>query len=534
MINWAEKLSKESFPNKPKELKIIQTHISYVFIADELVYKIKKPVNFDFLDFTTLELRKLYCHREVELNRRLCPEIYLDVVAISQTEKGYIVENSENIVEYAVKMKRLPDLTMTELLKEKTVTKNHIDLIVDALVPFYKSARTGIGIDEYGSIDVISFNTEENFSQTRAFVGKALNRWRYDEIVKWTRQFIKNNATVFIDRIKKGYIRECHGDLYSQNINFDDLKKVYIYDCIEFNERFRCQDVASDIAFLSMDMDFHDCQELSDYFVKSYIENSGDKDLLKLLNFYKCYRAYVRGKIGCFTSEDKALNNEQRADALKTARKYFDLAYLYAGGAPKLFVVFGLPGTGKSTLARKLSEITLADWIASDIVRKSLVGIAPTEHRYESFEKGIYSKDYTDKTYRKMIELGISKLKKGRDVIVDATFRERKYRQLLQEVATQSLQDFDTNSLRRSEGVETISPPIYWIWCTTDDSVVRERFMKRKESEDISDARWEIYLAQKEKFEPPTEISEQRLIKLDTAQEVEKLMNNIIKRVYGS
>lgn len=465
MIQWAEKLNRDSFPNKPSELKIIQTHISYVFIADDLVYKIKKPVNFGFLDFTTLELRKLYCEKEVELNRRLCPDIYLGVVPISFTEKGYIVENTENIVEYAVKMKRLPDEHMTEILSKRQLTEKHIDLIVDVLVPFYKSARTA---KEYGSVEVISFNTEENFIQTKDFVGRALNNWKYNKIINWTRAFIKENISIFENRIKQGYIRECHGDLYSANICFDDLKKVYIYDCIEFNERFRCQDVASDIAFLSMDLDFHDYETFSEYFVKSYIEKSGDEDLLKLLNFYKCYRAYVRGKIGCFTSEDKALDDEQKAAALKNAQRYFDLAYLYAGGIPKLFVIFGLSGTGKSTLARKLSEITLSEWIPSDIVRKNLVGIPPTEHRYEPFEKGIYSKEYTEKTYKKMIELAETALRKGRDVILDATFREKAYRELV--------------TIKRAD--------TYWIWCTAPESIIRERFMKRDESKDISDARW--------------------------------------------
>ncbi|MEN2994218.1 MAG: AAA family ATPase [Thermodesulfovibrio sp.] len=512
MINWAEVLDRSSFPNNPEALEVIQTHISYVFIADELVYKIKKPVNFGFLDFTTLELRKLYCEKEVELNRRLCPDIYLGVVPISQTKEGYKLESSENIVEYAVKMKRLPEEGMMEgIIKNKALTKEHIDMIVSVLIPFFKNARTGKGINEHGSIETVSFNTEENFAQTESYVGKALNKWRYKEIIRWTRSFIEENKAVFESRINEGFIREGHGDLYSANICFDNLKQVYIFDCIEFNERFRMGDVASDIAFLSMDLDFHGYKELSDYFVNSYVEKSGDRDLLKLLNFYKCYRAYVRGKIGCFTSDDPALSEEKRKEALETAKRYFDLAYLYAEGKPKLLVVFGLSGTGKSTLARALSKETLAEWIPSDIVRKSLIGLAPTEHHYEPFEKGIYSKEFTHKTYMKMIELARENLLKGRDVILDATFREKVYREVVQK----ELNFADT----------------YWIWCFADDNVIRERFMKRKESEEISDARWEIYLAQKEKFEVPDEIQLQRLIKLDTSSNP-NLINDVILKLY--
>ncbi|WP_353684067.1 AAA family ATPase [Thermodesulfovibrio sp. 3907-1M] len=513
MINWAEELKREAFPDKPQELKILQTHISYVFLADEVVYKIKKPVNFGFLDFTTLELRKLYSEKEVELNRRLCPEIYLGVVPVSRTENGYKVEDNSDVVEYAVKMKRLPeDGMMQKILKDKALTEKHIDLIVDLLVPFYKSAKTGKGVDEYGSIDTVSFNTEENFSQTESFVGIALNKWRYNEIVSWTRNFIKENRALFETRIKEGFIREGHGDLYSANICFDNLKKVYIFDCIEFNERFRCGDVASDIAFLSMDLDFHSYKKLSEYFVKTYVEKAGDGDLLKLLNFYKCYRAYVRGKIGCFTSEDTALSEETRQSALQESRRYFDLAYIYADGKPKVFVVFGLSGTGKSTFARALAQKTLAEWIASDIVRKSLVGIAPTEHHYEPFEKGIYSKEITEKTYMKMIEIAREHLLRGRDVILDATFRERVFRQAV------------SRELNFAE--------IYFIWCTAEDSVVKERFMKRKEAEDISDARWEIYLAQKRKFEPPDEIEGERLIRVDTS-EFKDLTEIVLKRIYA-
>jgi aminoglycoside phosphotransferase family enzyme/gluconate kinase len=512
MINWTEELKKESFPNKPEKLEVIQTHISYVFIADQMVYKIKKPVNFGFLDFTTLQLRKFYYEKEVELNRRLCPEIYLGVVPISLTEKGYLVGDFSHVVEYAVEMKKLPeDGMMQKIIKDRALTEKHIDLIVEKLVPFYNSAKTGKGVNEYGSTDVISFNTEENFMQTEGFVGKALNKWRYNEIVSWNRNFLRENSSLFDKRIKEGYIREGHGDLYSANIAFDNLRKVYIFDCIEFNERFRCGDVASDIAFLSMDLDFHDYRELSEFFVKSYTERSDDRDLIKLLNFYKCYRAYVRGKIECFTSQSQTLSEEKRKEALEKAKKYFDLSYTYTKGKPKVFVVFGISGTGKSTFAKKLSEMTLAEVISSDIVRKGLAGIAPTEHHYEPFEKGIYNKEFTEKTYRKMIALARNSLKKGRDVILDATFRERPYREEV---------------LQKLNFAE-----IYFILCSAKESIIKERFKRRAEKSEVSDARWEIFLEQKKYFDTPDEIPKDRLITVDTSEDRDDIYS-ILDKIY--
>lgn len=512
MINWANQLKSSSFPNNPKNLEVIQTHISYVFIADDLVYKIKKPVNFGFLDFTTLEQRKYFCQKEVELNRRLCPDIYLGVVPISEVEQAYKVESDTKIVEYAVKMRRLPvEGMMYKLIEENSLTERHIDLIVDTLVPFFREARSGEGVNEYGSIETVKFNTEENFTQTENYVGKALNRWRFREIATWTSSFIEQNRDLFESRINQGFIREGHGDLYSANICFDNLKRVYIFDCIEFNQRFRSGDVASDIAFLSMDLDFHGLRELSQYFVKSFVEKSGDKDMPKVLNFYKCYRAYVRGKIGCFTYDDHALDDEKKREAIERARKYFDLAYLYTGGKPKVFVIFGLSGTGKSTLARALTRETLAKWLPSDMVRKTLLGIPLTEHHYEPFERGIYSRDYTEKTYTKMIEIAKESLLRGEDVILDATFKEK--------------------SLREKVSFELGFADIYWIWCYANDNVVKERFEKREKADDISDARWEIYLAQKERFERPDEIDPKRLIEIDTSLGTD-FVTTVLKQVY--
>ena len=502
MIDWGEiAKSPDFFPERSENIRLIQTHISWVFVLDDVVYKIKKPVDFGFLDFSTLEKRRYFCEREVELNRRLSPEIYLGVVPIYRREDKFFIgrpgEGAE-VVEYAVKMRKLPeDGMMGKLIKERKLTGKHIDLILDVLVPFFKSAETGENVNKYGKIDVIKFNTEENFEQTRDFVGKAISEYRYNFIMRYTREFIEKNFELFERRIKEGYIRDGHGDLYSANICFDDLRKVYIFDCIEFNERFRCGDVALDIAFLTMDLDFHGYKELSTYFIENYIKLSGDSGIVKLLDFYKCYRAYVRGKIGCFTWADEKVPPKEREHSLEMAKKYFDLAYLYAGGKPKCFVFFGLSCTGKSTLANSLKNHIVADVISSDFVRKKLLGIPPEEHHYEEFDKGIYSPEITERTYDEMIRLAKEKLSEGRDVILDATFRDARHRQKL------------------IDEVSEISKLVF-VLCKAKDEVIKERFRKREKEKSISDARFETYLKQKEVFSPPENLP--NLVEFDTSE----------------
>ncbi|QER41698.1 AAA family ATPase [Thermodesulfobacterium sp. TA1] len=506
---WERLIDFNSFPFQPQILRIVQTHISYVFITDLYVYKIKKPVNFGFLDYTTLEKRKYFCEREVVLNRRLCPEIYLGVVPVVKTSEGYKFEAEGELVDYAVKMKKLPEEGMMSLLlKEKSISDAHIDLIVSVLVPFYQQAETGEKVNSYGTIEVISFNTEENFVQTKDFVGIAIANYKYDHIIRFTRGFLEQQKDLFQARIDQGFIRDGHGDLYSANICFDNLKKVYIFDCIEFNERFRCGDVCSDIAFLAMDLDFHKERALSDYFITQYVSQSKDQGTKELLNFYKCYRAYVRGKVGCFTYASKEEGDPERNEVLEKARRYFDLAYHYAAGIPKLIIFMGLSGTGKSFLSQRLLSKLPAVYLSSDLIRKRLLSLNESQHYYAEFEKGIYAPEITEKIYQKMIEMAKEELSYGRDVILDATFRDIRYRSWL----------FD--------GLKGVKAEVFWIWCTAEDEVVKQRMLLRKE-DTYSDALWDIYLAQKTKFEPPTECNP--LLKLDTTQPVETLMFELTK-----
>jgi aminoglycoside phosphotransferase family enzyme len=327
-------LQPASYSPEPSRVKLVQTHISYVFILDDLVYKFKKPVDFGFLDFTTLSKRHHFCRQELILNRRLCPTIYLELVALSKTDTGFSLSpaagaDKDHIVEYGIKMKRMPeDQMMANIIKDGRLVPEMIDAICDVLVPFYADADGSARIREFGRPEAVSVNILENFSQTEAFIGSpSLNKEQFNLIKKFSTGFL-TRTDLFAARIDAERIRDCHGDLYSANICLAD--QVYIFDCIEFNERFRYCDIASDIAFLAMDLDFHGLPNLSHRFVKKFCEKSGDEKLQEMLDFYKCYRAYVRGKINLFTANAQEVDGETKLQCQEMATKYFQLAERYA------------------------------------------------------------------------------------------------------------------------------------------------------------------------------------------------------------
>lgn len=317
----------EAYDEKTSKVELIQTHISYVFLTDDHVYKVKKPVDFGFLDYTTLKKRKFFCQEELRLNRRLCPDVYLEVVPINRWGSEIKIKGRGRTIEYAVKMRRLADdRIMTRLLEDDKVDAQTVGQIAKIMADFHSNAKTGRGVNRYGSVGQIRANCEQNFEQTQAFIGKTIEN--FDLIKERTYGFLDGNKELFEDRIKAGRIRDCHGDLRSQNIFIDD--KIYIIDCIEFNKEFRCQDVASDIAYLAMDLDFYGKEGLSDILVEGYAKHSGDKDLQRLMNFYKCYRAYVLVKVNSFRFADKGMSDEERVKSKELAGRYFDLAMRYA------------------------------------------------------------------------------------------------------------------------------------------------------------------------------------------------------------
>jgi len=318
----------EAYDEEPGTIELIQTHISFVFLTRNFVYKVKKAVDLGFLDFTTLEKRRFFCEKELELNRRLCGDMYLEVVPINRSNVIKIKGEGET-VEYAVKMKRMPqERMMNKLLEKNKVDSKLIDRIAKIIAEFHSKAETNRRTSEFGSLAIIETNWNENFDQTREFVGKTISTKDFKLIRGRINDFMKRNASLFEKRMKEGRVRDCHGDIHSGNIFITD--RIYIFDAIEFNERFRYSDVASDVAFLAMDLDFKERTNLSDFFVERYMEYSRDQELTKLLPLYKCYRAYVRGKVASFKLEDSSVGSEEKDAAMKEAKAYFKLASTYA------------------------------------------------------------------------------------------------------------------------------------------------------------------------------------------------------------
>lgn len=325
--------SPAAYPEATDSVQLVQTHISWVFICDEFVYKLKKPMDFGFLDFTSLDKRKHYCEKEVDLNRRLAKDVYLGVFpVILEGDKHKIATSagSSEPVEYAVKMRVLPtELLMKTKFNSGTLSENDIDRTAKVIADFHAIAAQSTEINQFGTLATVKFNTDENFQQTQEFIGNSIRQEQFDALKTWTDKFYEDNASLLQKRIAADRIRDCHGDLHMEHICLTD--PITIFDCIEFNDRFRYSDIASDVAFLMMDLEYHGGAKFAVQLYDSYKKYSGEtgSDLDLIIKYYKVYRAYVRGKVTSFQLNDPNISVDRKEAARKTAQKYFDLAYKY-------------------------------------------------------------------------------------------------------------------------------------------------------------------------------------------------------------
>ena len=506
----------EFYAHHVSQIEQRETHISHVFLTGSYVNKIKKPVNLDFLDFTSLEKRHHYCHQEIILNKRLSQNVYLDVVSINFKDGKYYLAGPGIPVEYAVKMRQLPsDRSMLHLLKRKKINRDLIKELAVILAKFYSQSSSVEHIQSSGDWETIQQNCEENYRQTKMFAGKVLDERIFQIVRSATLSFLHRKKELFDNRIKRKKIRDCHGDLRTGHIYFTD-GGIEIIDCIEFNERFRFQDVTSDLAFLAMDLDYEGFPQIANDLLDDYAKYMEDPDVFVLIDFYKCYRAFVRCKVNCIRLQEDDLGKKDKAKLLKETNKYLDLAYRYAiqFTRPTLWVVCGMPGSGKSTISRELSKIFRIKVFQSDVIRKELFGGRPGDPSRIPFEAGIYSKSATCLTYGRLLLLAQEEIEKGRSVILDATYGKQHDR---------------IEAIRMAKDNEA---NIVFVECLLKESIIKERLLKREAGYPESDARYHHYEDFRKRFETLDELDEKMHICVDTEKPLEECMEQILTKDY--
>lgn len=509
-------LNPNSYPHRPRAVRLVQTHASLVFIAPPFVYKIKKPVNFGFLNFSTLEKRRHFCEREVALNRRLSPGIYLGVVPIAKRNGRFAFGDADEVVEYAVKMRRLSERHFLDRLVERNeVAPGDLNRLVHVLKQFYASQQPTAEIEAWGRIERLRISTDENFRQTREFIGQTLSRAAFETIRFYTGRFFKRHARLFAARVREKWIRDCHGDLHLEHIHVTP-RALHIYDCIEFNDRFRYVDVANDAAFLAMDLDYEGRRDLSLYFARQMASALNDDGMLRLMDFYKCYRAYIRGKVESLHSLARDAPEEERRASAERAGRYFQLAlnYAVAGSQPMVLVVMGRIASGKSTLAKALGGEL--GWLvcSSDQVRKKMAGFPLSERSSAGARRRLYSKAMTEQTYARLLAIAEAEAQKGHSVILDATFARREQRELLAK--------------------RFAKHRIVWrmLEAHAGDAVVKQRLRAREARPDeVSDARLEDFAALTRLYQSPSELSSVRCVRSRTSGSIEQSVSKALQEL---
>lgn len=513
-------LHSSAYPHDAQAITLIQTHISYVLLTPEFVYKIKKPVDFGFLDFSTLEKRRFFCNEEIRLNSRLAPDLYLGVVEV--TEDGGVFRVGEvdgsmrtgAVVEYAVKMRRIPEgVTLDEMIRQGRASARTMGRVARAIAAFHGQAET---IRNAAQADTIAFNVMDNFTRIEAFVGEAptstISRRRLDEVRGFTEGFLATSKGVIEERVRAGFIKDCHGDIHVDHVLVTD--KIAIFDCIEFSERLRLCDTVADAGFLSMDLEYLGRGDLAKAFEDAYKEASGDKARAELWRFYKCYRAVVRGKVASLKSGESEVGDAERSAAIRDAIGHFHLAHLYATGGfrPVLVVVAGLTATGKSTLVAAVRGVGSMKVLSTDAARRVIFNIPEGEHRRGEFGRDLYTEESTCKVYEAVLEEAREWLALGRSVILDATFSKKRYVEEARAIADKN------NAL------------CFVVECVASDETVRARMEKRLlDKSSLSDATYETYLHMKEGFEP----IEGEVIRVSTDGAVADIALSVVRKIFG-
>ncbi len=437
-------LEPEFYPHPvTSPVELIQTHVSYILLTGEFAYKVKKPVNFGFLDFSTLAKREHFCQEEMRLNQRGAGELYLEVLPITQVGDRYQLNGAGEPVEFLVKMQQFPAGTLfTDLFEQGQLTADLLTRLARELAAFHRKGAITDYIRSFGEVAQIRQAFDENYEQTLSYIGGPQTQQQFDETRQYTDRLFVEQADVFAQRMQQNWIRECHGDVHLRNIALWN-DRILLFDCIEFNEPFRFVDTMFDIAYIIMDLDARDRSDLSNLFLNAYIEQMGDWEGLQVLPLYLSRQAYVRAKVTSFLLGDPTIPDTVKQECEQTAARYYRLAWEYtrsplgtasAAHGGTVYLMAGLSGSGKSTVAKLLAQKTGAIVIRSDAVRKHLAGIGVDETGSDA----IYSPDMTQKTYDRLLQLGLLLAAQGYPVILDAKSDREALRQPVIDAVSQA------------------------------------------------------------------------------------------------
>ncbi|TNF92412.1 MAG: aminoglycoside phosphotransferase [Gammaproteobacteria bacterium] len=503
-------LTPDCYKHPVDKPQLIETHISWVILTGTYAYKIKKPVNFGFLDFSTLEKRHFFCQEELRLNRRLAPDMYLAVVPIVGSADKPEMDGKGNAFEYAVRMLQFPqENQLDHMLDRNELSVEHIDQIALLIARFHQDNVVADNDTPFGDPEHVYQPVDENFKQIRENINGQDHLESLEKLQHWSKNQFKALHSTFEARKRNRYIRECHGDMHLRNMVLQDNKPL-VFDCIEFNPNLRWIDVINEIAFFIMDMHNRQRYQIAWRFLNIYLEQTGDYEGVVVLPFYLQYRAMVLAKVHAIRANQPSISQEQ-----KLLEEYEFSGYLKLGlsftetATPRLIITHGMPASGKSTLAEELSENLGAIRIRSDVERKRLFGLRPDEKSAAGVNQGIYTGDATQRTYKRLSVLANLILDTGYSVIVDATFSELEQRMLFHQLATEKLIPFIIIDLN--------APP----------ELLRQRILDREN--DVSDADLAVLEEKLGTWKPLTDSEKEQTIIIDTNIDID--MPSLVSKI---
>jgi uncharacterized protein len=488
-----------------QSFKLIETHISSVIVGDDIVYKLKKPVDFGFLDFSTLQKRHFYCDEEIRLNRRLSPQLYIDVLPVYGSVDNPVLTAQGKAIEYMVRMKPFAQSAQLDrLMQQGNLSLDIIKRFADYIAAFHQSAARVDLSTPFGNPETIKLPVDENFTQIRSFIKSNRVIHQLQQLEVWSEAEFFRIQSLLQQRKSEGFIRECHGDLHLRNLAWMDDQPM-AFDCIEFDPKLYWIDVISDLSFLWMDLRLNQREDLAWLLLNQYLSRNGDYSSLAVLRYYSVYRALVRAKIA-------AINVSQSGseDSIDDLEKHMDLALkLSRSSTPVMYLMHGPSASGKSTLSQQLSAPLQAVILRSDVERKRLFGLSAEYNAASDPDKGIYSSEATSQTYQHLLELSRQVLEAGYSVIVDATFSHPHQRTLF-------IDDAVTGGYR-----------CVILDLKVSKSKLRQRIQQRKQA--VSDADIRVLENQLQNWLPLTPQEQQLAVTIDLEEDIN--LKNILQSI---